>query len=182
MSFIEYRTPGIYHASTTVLAPLDRILDRFLGDLHITALEVLLNFNLAPLSCRRDIAMLGLIHRTVLGLGPSQFRRWFKRDYHPPRMTGRFSQNTIRRLEERQDLTILDVGRRSVFGLIRVYNMLPNSVVQASSVKEFQRLLTMMMKILISQEYRRWDVLLSPRIPINKHPLHCLRLDNLIVM
>ena len=97
-------------------------------------------------------------------------------------MTGRFSQNILRRLEERQDLIILDIGRRSIFGLIRVYNMLPDSVVQASSVKEFQRLLTMIMKILASQEYRRWDVLFSPRIPINEHPLHCLRLDNLALV
>ena len=43
-------------------------------------------FHLAPLSVRRDIAILGVIHRMVLGRGP-QFRELFKLaplDGHPP--------------------------------------------------------------------------------------------------
>ena len=36
--------------------------------------DALFVFHLAPLSVRRDIAMLGVVHRTVLGWGPVQFR------------------------------------------------------------------------------------------------------------
>ena len=36
--------------------------------------------NLAPLAVRRDIAMLGLIHRAMLGRGPAQFREFFQPD------------------------------------------------------------------------------------------------------
>jgi hypothetical protein len=66
LAFLEYRTPAFYHASTTALLPLDRILAQFLKRIGITEIESLMNFNLAPLAVRRDIAMLGLIHRTLL--------------------------------------------------------------------------------------------------------------------
>ena len=56
-----------------LLQRLDRIQDRFLEELGLSAAEALLKHNLAPLSTRRDIAMLGLIHRTVLGCGPNTF-------------------------------------------------------------------------------------------------------------
>ena len=35
--------------------------------------EALLQFNLAPLSCRREMSILGLIHRTARKVGPKQF-------------------------------------------------------------------------------------------------------------
>ena len=35
-------------------------------------------FNLAPLETRRDVAILGLIHRTVLGCGPRHFASMFR--------------------------------------------------------------------------------------------------------
>ena len=41
-------------------------------------MAALLNFNLAPLATRRDIGMLGVIHRTALGKGPSQLKQHFK--------------------------------------------------------------------------------------------------------
>ena len=66
LSYLEYRIAGIYHAITTALTPLDRILDRLLRDINMSATEALLNCNLAPLSSRRDIAMLDIIHRVVL--------------------------------------------------------------------------------------------------------------------
>ena len=36
-----------------------------------------MNFNLAPLSTRRDIAMLGVIHRAALREGPQQLLIFF---------------------------------------------------------------------------------------------------------
>ena len=49
LSFIEYRTPAIIHCATTILDPLDHILDRFLNDIGISRIDVLIHFNLAPL-------------------------------------------------------------------------------------------------------------------------------------
>ena len=48
-------------------------LKRFLREVGLTAEEVFLKWRLAPLQTRRDVAGLGLIHRTVLGQGPIHF-------------------------------------------------------------------------------------------------------------
>ena len=77
LSFLEYRTPAIYHATRAVPSRLDAVLDRFLRDRGVDDISALVVFHLAPLATRRDIAMLGLIHRTVLGKGPEQFKHFF---------------------------------------------------------------------------------------------------------
>jgi hypothetical protein len=77
LSFLEYRTPAIYHAARAVLRRLDRIQSKFMEEASIDEAEALLYFNLAPLSTRRDISMMGILHRTVLGKGAPQFRKHF---------------------------------------------------------------------------------------------------------
>ena len=77
LSYLEYRTAAIYHACDTVVAPLDKFPFKFLHELGTTDDDALFHFNLAPLSCRRDIAMLGLIHRCVLEKGPEHFGTCF---------------------------------------------------------------------------------------------------------
>ena len=79
LSYIEYRTPGIYHACNSHLDRLDATQTRFLKELGVSDTEALMNFGLAPLRLRRDIAMLGIIHRCVLGKGPAHFRTFFVR-------------------------------------------------------------------------------------------------------
>ena len=39
LSFLEYRTPGVYHAATTNLWPLDRVLTKFLSGIQISELD-----------------------------------------------------------------------------------------------------------------------------------------------
>ena len=77
LSFIEYRTPAIYHACCSALENLDLVQSKLLEAAGMTDLEALNHCRLAPLSTRRDIALLGLIHRTVLGKGPNHFRNFF---------------------------------------------------------------------------------------------------------
>ena len=77
LSYAEYRTAAIYHASASLLKQMDRVQASFLEDVGIDAINALLVVNLAPLSLRRDIAMLGLIHRTMLGQGPEHFKQRF---------------------------------------------------------------------------------------------------------
>ena len=67
LSTIEAATPAIYHAPPFFLGAVDRVQDRLLEELELTSLDSLAHFNLAPLSSRRDMSMLGLIHRVVLG-------------------------------------------------------------------------------------------------------------------
>ena len=70
LSYLEYRTPAIFHATSTVLSPMDRILHNLLHELDIPLDTALFESNLSPLETRRDIAMLGVIHRAVLRSGP----------------------------------------------------------------------------------------------------------------
>jgi len=43
LSYMEYRTPAIAHASCSVLAPLDRVQERFLSDIGVNELDAFLN-------------------------------------------------------------------------------------------------------------------------------------------
>ena len=78
LPFLEFCTPAVYHATATALAPLNKLQTTFLKELGLTPLEALRKYKLAPLETRRDIALLGVVHRTVLKQGPPQFQRWFR--------------------------------------------------------------------------------------------------------
>ena len=65
LSHLEYRTPAIYHATRVVISRPDAVQNRYLRDVGVDDVTALVNFHLAPLPTRRDIAMLGLIHRTI---------------------------------------------------------------------------------------------------------------------
>ena len=67
LGLAEANTGAIYHAAQTVLEPLDRALDNFLRDLQLDARSAVLEHTMAPLSTRRDIAMLGFPHKRMLG-------------------------------------------------------------------------------------------------------------------
>ena len=167
LSFIEYRNCAISHASTSVLAPLDDVLTRFLNSLHINALQALVYFNLAPLHTRRDIGMLGVIHRSVLGLGPSCFSRFFRPSPAPP--PSRRRRYHCHHLEE-PPFTAPDYVLHSAIGAVRIYNLLPQFVVRARTVSRFQSRLQSLLRARAAQ-CSDWDMTFSSRIPIASHPL-----------
>ena len=119
----------------------------------------LVEFHLAPLSTRRDIAMLGFIRRTALGKGPPQFQDSFKKHRH--------------------DLTMHDPRRdsksplikRSALGLVALYNMLPHSSRSAKSVSAFQKSLQEVVTKYAASGYPQWSDVLSPRLSLTSHPL-----------
>jgi hypothetical protein len=127
LSYLEYRTPAIYHATRTVTTRLDNVQASFLKDVGVEELVALIHFHLAPLSARRDMAMLGVIHRTVLGNGPPQFQKYFEK----------LADNS----------TLLDPRRgsksplikRSALGPVAIYNRLPHSFRAVRSVPAFQK-------------------------------------------
>ena len=61
LSYAEYRTSAIYHACASSLEAIDRVQGRFLEELGVDKWHAFMVFNLAPLSLRRGIALLGLI-------------------------------------------------------------------------------------------------------------------------
>ena len=81
LSYIEYRTSAIYHACQSALDELDRVQSKLLAAAGMTSVDSSNMYRLAPLSSRRDIALLGLIHRTVLGRGSTAFCYFLLRRY-----------------------------------------------------------------------------------------------------
>jgi len=171
LSFIEYRTPGIYHACSSVLSRLDGVQERLLREIGVSDADALFAFNLAPLSTRRDIAMLGVIHRCVLGLGPDQFQKFFRRNW-----AGCVSKTRLAR--RRHDKQLVDPRqgqfseqlRRSALGLVAVYNLLPQEVVDVPTVSLFQGQLQAMLRD-VAMRCSSWQELFSPRVPLYRHLL-----------
>ena len=119
LSFIEYRTPAVYHACSTLLGKVDRLQRRFLRVVGVTEELALSEYALAPLASRRDMAMLGVIHRCNLGLGPAHFSKFFRRREHAERSFGTRSEKRRHRwqLDDPRDGTHSELLARSVFGL-----------------------------------------------------------------
>ena len=125
LSFLEYRTPAIYHATRAILRRLDIVQTQFLKDIGVDEVTALNKFHLAPLTTRRDIAMLGLIHRTAMGKGPAQFEEFFKRDPHS------------KLLHDPRNDSNAPISKRSALGLVAIYKMLPPRVLRSKTVSAF---------------------------------------------
>ena len=174
LGFLEYRTPAVYHATNSVLKPLEKLQERFLREAGVTSLEALMVFNLTPLATRRDVAMLGLLHRSVLQKGPEQFGRFFQLvERQGAHLTRGESRRRLhqRQLRDPRQSTHLNVVRRSALGLAAVYNMLPAEVVKRPCVKTFQQDLQALLKARASEGCENWPETFSPRLPLWSHPL-----------
>ena len=127
----------------------------------MSEIDALMEFSLAPLGTRRDIALLGLIHRTVLGLGPAHFKEFFK-----------LSCSTGRRHRFRLlDVPTTRLTSRSALGLIAVYKLLPVWVAESLSVRVFQGKLQSLVKLRATDGCADWVSTFSPRLPLATHPL-----------
>ena len=120
-----------------------------------------MHFRLAPLGVRRDISMLGLIHRTVLKKGPKHFADIFRVSYT---LLGRPVVNDARKILRHP------VVRRSAFGLAAIYNMLPASFVLSKTVSDFQHKLQELIIARACAGCADWRDTLSPRISLEGHP------------
>ena len=143
LTYIEYRTPAITHAASSHLDHLDSVQKRFLRNVGLSSFEALHVLNLAPLSCRRDIANLGIIFRAITRRGPKQLRLLFKLSCSHTRSSPRFPSHRYQVLDEIRNLN-RDYLDRSTYGYIAIFNMLPECMFHCDeqvlpiSVSEFQ--------------------------------------------
>ena len=152
LSVVEYRTGAIYHATTSILRKLDKVQESFLRQLGIDMKCALLDFNLAPLSMRRDIALLGVLHRAAIGEGPAQFREHFYR-----------KAGSLRMYDVLEGTHPSLLMRRSIWGLVSIYNGLGGAR-DCSSVCDFQKLLHERAKRVVDKQLLpQWARLYSPR-------------------
>merc|ERR1712110_502202 len=97
-----------------------------------------------------DMAMLGLIHRTVLGKGPEQFQRLFQRE----------AGTTVK--DPGNDIGG-SIVKRSALGLVKVYNTLHDELKAMKTVKAFQGALQDQMKERAQGGAEDWSTMYSPR-------------------
>ena len=116
-------------------------------------------------SVRRNIAMLRVIRRTVLGRGPSRFRELFKLalfDGHPAWTGSQCSRHPFQ-LENPRGQHHSHMLARSALGLARVYSHLPPKVVGQPSVSSFQTELQRLVKDRATARCVDWAQSLSLR-------------------
>ena len=160
---MEFHNGGIFHAASYLLAKLDSAQRGFLNELELTPEIAFLEFNFAPPSLRRDIGILGLMHKRVLGLAHPVYQRllpffgdyfgYLRADGHSKQLYG-------------HDLSIHyqhDLHKRSIFGMTRIYNSLPQNVVDHDNVKNFQSALTIMARTACQNNQECWWNLFSAR-------------------
>ena len=157
LPYVERTTPAIFHSHPNSLLWLDRIQDDFLEELQVSKRDALLNFNLAPLTARRSISMLGLLHRTQLGIAPPMLSAFF------PSAKSTMYNYSVGSTPCHNRQIACYVGpkspvcfRRSIFGLVRVYNKLPTEIVAAPSTSIFQHRLQAMLKTLAKDDAPNW--------------------------
>ena len=160
-SFLEYRTAAIYHCSATLLDEIDAVQSCFLRRSHISPINAAMHFNFLPLCTRRDIAMLGLLHRSFLGYGPTHFKKFF---YVVP------GTNKLADPYRQRPYTSGPWNRRtpsitySALGLISVYNSLDSWIRNNRSVSEFQSALTEYVRSQIRIGLPQWEKTFCPRL------------------
>jgi hypothetical protein len=107
---------------------------------HDNMQAALVDYNLAPLCTRRDMAMLAHLHKVSLGLAPKPIRNMFKLRAGTLDCHG-FSLGLTTHCRQLHDPIAFNhppIIGRSVYGLIRIYNRLPASVLDAKTTQSFQ--------------------------------------------
>ena len=171
LSYVEYRTAAIYHACDSTLAPRNNFQDTFLRELGISTEDALVHFNLAPLSSRRDMAMMGVLHRATIGKGPEHFKTFFRLSTAERHYTRSWTGRHTRQLVDIRNEHFLEIERRSALGLTWVYHRLPAEIVRHESVKEFQKSMQLLMKDRLTGGCTEWKPVFSPRVAAYCNPL-----------
>ena len=165
LCLLETVTPAVYHASSTALAPLDKVLETFCREVDLSKEEAFLRYNLAPLPLRKDVAMLGLLHKCTLKKAHPRLQALFPPA--PPQQaayrTRHAGKRHTKQLLERCTGRFLELTRRSAFGLVRVYNFLPEDTVKTTTLTGFQTALTELARAACEKGNDNWEKLFCPR-------------------
>ena len=153
---MECHNGGIFHASTTLLNKVDGTHRRFLRELEVPESTAFLQHNFAPPTLRRNIGILGALHKRVLGLSHPMYEDllpfWQERFGTVP--PGKHSKQLYGGFMEVQ--AQYELFKRSIFGMCCTYNSLPQVVVDAPDVSAFQKDLTKMARERCEQGCHNW--------------------------
>ena len=140
--YTEYTNGAIMHATETNLHRLDNLQKGFLRNLDISAEDAFVNHNFAPTNLRRDIGILGFIHKRIL-----EKCHPLLLELMPRRDADQFDSHS-KQIYVGVDhiFKFHSLFHRSVFGKIFIYNRLTQSLINEDSVSGFQRRLTLIAK------------------------------------
>ena len=123
------------------------------------------SFNLAPLLIRRDISILGVLHKVGAGTSSMEIRKLFAHapQASPPPYPFRIGFHLTRLSHTRQidtKCTRLSTERfkRSAYGLVAFYNALPQWLVDISSTNTFQRVVQKAVIRISSSSETNWHL------------------------
>ena len=164
-SFVEYFTPCIYHCGVTLLDRIDALQISFLRALDICEEEAFLDHNVAPLNTRRDVAILGFLHKCNLGHAHPSLRQLFYRDPLPRTRDNRIFPllHDRRMFDEHFFDHMPSLYHKSIFSQIRIYNLLAPAIVNVPSVHEFQSSLMRIVRRKLRAGDRDWKYALLAR-------------------
>ena len=127
LPILECHNGAIFHAADSHLAVLDRLQHSFIHALGMTEATMFLEHNLAPLRLRRDIAILGLLHKCNLGQVHPLLCRLFRGRYRP-NFTFRARRHNKPLHTHIEGVRYLPgLYQRSLFNMANIYNMLPQA-------------------------------------------------------
>ena len=109
--------------------------------------------------------MLGLIFRTVIGRGPSQFQNFFEVVTAPNGCNTRSGSRRHKLHLQPFDMR-LDCARHSALGLIEAFNMRPPDVISSCTISNFQSRLQAMARHAALTGMPNWDRLFVVRAGI----------------
>ena len=140
-SLIEGNIGGYFHAAESLLEKIDKVQSNFVGELGLSLEQAFLEYNFPPPRLRRNVGVLGLLQKRVLGKCHPSFNQllpWRHEYFSEPRLLGHSKQLYGHNCEITNHQALFN---RSIFAMVDIYNNLPQYVIDASSVSLFQKYL-----------------------------------------
>ena len=152
-SFTEYHSGAIIIAQSSQLKRLDSMQRGFLRDLGVSERDAFVSYNFAPPSLRRDIGLLGLLHKRVLGQCHPGLRSLlpFSEVLAGSPWHNKQLESCWQRVRSWRSLY-----DRSLYMYVLIYNRLPQDFVDLHSVSDLQKRLTVEAKNLARAEHPKW--------------------------
>ena len=143
---------------------LDGVQRRFLHEVGVEETTAFLEFNFAPPTLRRNIGMLGHLHKRVLGKAHPVFSKLlpFHFDCFGELRRGEHNKQLYNNFLKVQFQHAL--FNRSIFGMAHIYNRLPQHLMDCASVSSFQRGLTSMVRDACRIHASEWQSMFACRL------------------
>ena len=110
------------------------------------------------------MAVLGVLHKRVIGKCHPTYERllpWYSDRFPEPRGLGHSKQLYAHWVEASNHRAMFD---RSIFGMVRIYNDLPQHVVDATSVRDFQHQLMLITRARCQAKDADWALSFTKRL------------------